>query len=61
VSTILNFTATPVPGLLDTVVGRGWGMNKQVVSIEALRMYHQALSVTKILTVTEYLNVLPAE
>jgi hypothetical protein len=36
-------------------------MNKRVVSLEALRMYHQALPVAKIPTVTEYMNVLAAE
>jgi hypothetical protein len=36
-------------------------MNKQVVSMEALRMYHQALPVAKIPTVSESMNVLPAE
>jgi hypothetical protein len=41
--------------------GGGGGMNKQVVSMAALRMYHQAFYVAKILTVTEYMNVLPTE
>ena len=58
-STILNLTATPVAGLLDTGGGLGFGggMNKQVVSMGALRIYYQALSVAKIPTVTEYFNL----